>query len=97
MFVAEAARIEESTQGIGDLVIDVVTAAAERMTQGWDLARVAGGDATVEVDIAVPFRVKVHVGSPDPEKRMPPGTVCCVCTRSSDGVVRCWNRDPGCC
>ena len=62
--MGEKARIDESKDELGEVVAETVMRAVENLVGGWDLARVAGDANEVEVEVAIPFRVKVHVRPP---------------------------------
>lgn len=74
-------------------LLDNALAIADRQMQGMTLQ--PDQDGLVDVEIAVPMRVRVRVQTEgEPQGRIlaagPPGETCCVCTRDGSGTVHCW-------
>jgi hypothetical protein len=95
----ETRRIEESAEEFGKLMIDLINRTAEQMGQGLDLERLARSGETAELDVAIPFRLKVRVEEAEGQDRTinPKVTVCCACTRFG-GTVQCFgsSTEPCC-
>ncbi len=70
--MAEARKLEDSVEEFGQFVIQSLTAMSARLTQGVDVEALAEGADHLEFDVAIPFHVKLHVGSGTTEQKPPP-------------------------
>ena len=100
--MAEARQIPDRAE-FADVLLEAALAAAERTVRGGlDMRTLApGGGEVAEFEIAVPLSIKIRVqqagGTGGDPSRMPPGTICCVCTRDASGQIRCWGSGPSPC
>jgi hypothetical protein len=80
-----------SAEEFGQVVLEEIQNAAERTFEDIDSTRLSAEQDTVEVDVAIPFRIRVAT---TPETgRMKDDPICCICV-SQDGHVTCLG---GCC
>lgn len=74
-----------SAEKFGEVMLDEIRSAAERRFDDIDLSRLSTGQGTVEIDVAIPFRIRMVTTS---EGERASGAVCCICV-SQNGTVTC--------